>query len=35
MHAGVVITKEPVDNYVPLYVRDGQNATQFVMTTKN
>ena len=33
MHAGVVITKEPVDNYVPLYVRDGQNATQFVMTT--
>ena len=30
---GVVITKEPVDNYVPLYVRDGQNATQFVMTT--
>ena len=33
MHAGVVITKKPVDNYVPLYVRDGQNATQFVMTT--
>ena len=33
MHAGVVITKEPVDNYVPLYVRDGQNATQYVMTT--
>ena len=33
MRAGVVITKEPVDNYVPLYVRDGQNATQFVMTT--
>ena len=30
---GVVITKEPVDTYVPLYVRDGQNATQFVMTT--
>ena len=33
MRAGVVITKEPVDNYVPLYVRDGQNATQYVMTT--
>ena len=30
---GVVITKDPVDTYVPLYVRDGQNATQFVMTT--
>ena len=33
MHVGIVITKEPVDNYVPLYVRDGQNATQYVMTT--
>ena len=33
MPAGVVITKDPVDTYVPLYVRDGQNATQFVMTT--
>lgn len=33
MPAGVVITKEPVDNYVPLYVRDGQNATQYIMTT--
>ena len=33
MRAGVVITKEPVDNYVPLYVRDEQNATQYVMTT--
>ena len=33
MHAGVVITKDPVDTYVPLYVRDGQNATQYVMTT--
>ena len=33
MHVGVVITKEPVDSYVPLYVRDGQNATQYVMTT--
>ena len=29
----MVITKDPVDTYVPLYVRDGQNATQFVMTT--
>ena len=33
MLAGVVITKDPVDSYVPLYVRDGQNATQFIMTT--
>ena len=33
MHAGVVITKDPVDTYVPLYVRDGQIATQFIMTT--
>ena len=30
---GVVITKDPVDTYVPLYVRDGQIATQFIMTT--
>ena len=30
---GVVITKDPVDTYVPLYVRDGQNSTQFIMTT--
>ena len=30
---GVVITKDPVDTYVPLYVRDGQNATQYIMTT--
>ena len=30
---GVVITKEPVDNYVPLYVRDGQINTQYIMTT--
>ncbi len=30
---GVVITKEPVVNYVPLYVRDGQISTQFIMTT--
>ena len=33
MLAGVVITKDPVDSYVPLYVRDGQNATQYIMTT--
>lgn len=30
---GVVITKEPVDEYVPLYVRDDQINTQFIMTT--
>jgi len=30
---GIVITKDPVDNYVPLYVRDGNISTQFVMTT--
>ena len=30
---GIVITKEPVDNYVPLYVRDGQISTQYIMTT--
>ena len=30
---GIVITKEPVDNYVPLYVRDGAISTQFIMTT--
>ena len=33
MHAGVVITKDPVDTYVPLYVRDGQISTQYIMTT--
>ena len=33
MHVGVVITKEPVDTYVPLYVNDGLVSTQFVMTT--
>ena len=33
MHVGVVITKDPVDNYVPLYERDGQISTQYVMTT--
>jgi len=30
---GIVITKEPVVNYVPLYVRDGAISTQFIMTT--
>ena len=30
---GIVITKEPVDTYVPLYVRDGNISTQFIMTT--
>ena len=33
MHVGIVITKEPVDTYVPLYVRDGLISTQFIMTT--
>ena len=33
MLAGVVITKDPVDTYVPLYERDGQISTQFIMTT--
>ena len=33
MPVGVVITKEPVDTYVPLYVRDGQISTQYIMTT--
>ncbi len=30
---GVVITKDPVDTYVPLYVRDDQISTQYIMTT--
>lgn len=30
---GIVITKEPVDTYVPLYVRDGNISTQYIMTT--
>ena len=30
---GIVITKEPVDTYVPLYVREGQISTQYIMTT--
>ena len=29
---GVVITKNPVDTYVPLYVNDGNIATQYTMT---
>ncbi len=33
MHAGIVITKDPVDTYVPLYVRDGNITTEFIMTT--
>lgn len=30
---GIVITKDPVDTYVPLYVRDGTISTQYIMTT--
>lgn len=30
--AGIVITKDPVDTYVPLFSRDGQVSTQFTMT---
>ena len=30
---GIVITKEPVVNYVPLYMRDGAISTQYIMTT--
>ena len=30
---GIVITKDPVDTYVPLYVRDNQISTQYIMTT--
>ncbi|MBR6033237.1 MAG: DNA polymerase III subunit alpha [Clostridia bacterium] len=30
---GVVITKEPVVNYVPLYVREDTISTQYIMTT--
>ena len=33
MHAGIVITKDPVDTYVPLYVRVGSISTQYIMTT--
>ncbi len=31
--AGVVISKEPVDHYVPLYTQDNSVTTQFPMTT--
>lgn len=31
--AGVVITNEPVDHYVPLAANDGNMVTQYVMTT--
>ncbi|KXZ40456.1 DNA-directed DNA polymerase III (polc) [Alkalithermobacter thermoalcaliphilus JW-YL-7 = DSM 7308] len=31
--AGVVIAKEPVDNYVPLYMHENSISTQFTMTT--
>ena len=30
---GIVITKEPVVSYVPLYMRDGMISTQYIMTT--
>ena len=30
---GIVITKEPVDTYVPLYMRDDTISTQYIMTT--
>ena len=30
--AGVLITKDPVDSYVPLYARDGQVSAQYTMT---
>jgi DNA polymerase-3 subunit alpha len=30
---GIVITKEPVDTYVPLYMRDNTISTQYIMTT--
>ena len=33
MHVGIVITKDPVDTYVPFYVRDGSISTQYIMTT--
>jgi DNA polymerase-3 subunit alpha len=33
MHAGIVITKDPVVSYVPLYVNDNNISTQFPMTT--
>ena len=30
--AGVVITKDPVDTYVPLYMTEGTVSTQYTMT---
>ena len=30
---GVVITKDPVDTYVPLYVKENTISTQYIMTT--
>ena len=30
---GIVITKDSVDTYVPLYVREGTISTQYIMTT--
>ena len=33
MHAGVVITKDPVNTYVPLYLNDNNVVTQYTMTT--
>lgn len=30
---GIVITKDPVVSYVPLYMRDGTISTQYIMTT--
>lgn len=33
MLAGVVITKDPVVDYVPLYVNEGTISTEFIMTT--
>ena len=30
---GIVITKDPVDTYVPLYVRDNLISTQYIMTS--
>ena len=30
---GVIIAREPVDTYVPLYVKDDQISTQYIMTT--
>ena len=33
MHVGIIIAKESVENYVPLYARDGVISTQYIMTT--